>query len=243
MCIRDRSSTSLSDNNFAENFEGDEENSDDDEEDLGINFDRDEEYIKAQYGPYKEKLDMYEQAISIELSSLIELVDQEEPSPEVWLTVKRSLTNTSSIFAKLKTLTSKRDKRLVGMVSKQGDVNNVWIQSVKELEIELSNKTERLASIDKERRGLKKILHKKLLESQTSVNRKENLEFDEERESNTTASTLGQIAKFISATKEEDEASEADEFYDAAELADEVAELTEAHPETSICLLYTSRCV
>ncbi|CAI4058377.1 hypothetical protein N7582_001092 [Saccharomyces uvarum] len=228
------SSTSLSDNNFAENFEGDEENSDDDEEDLGINFDRDEEYIKAQYGPYKEKLDMYEQAISIELSSLIELVDQEEPSPEVWLTVKRSLTNTSSIFAKLKTLTSKRDKRLVGMVSKQGDVNNVWIQSVKELEIELSNKTERLASIDKERRGLKKILHKKLLESQTSVNRKENLEFDEERESNTTASTLGQIAKFISATKEEDEASEADEFYDAAELADEVAELTEAHPETSM---------
>ncbi|KOH00332.1 oxysterol-binding protein related protein OSH2 DI49_1035 [Saccharomyces eubayanus] len=228
------STTSLSDNNFIANFEGDEANSDDDEEDLGINFDRDEEYIKVQYGPYKEKLDMYEQAISIELSSLIELVDQEEPSPEVWLTVKRSLINTSTIFAELRNLISKRDKRLVGMVSKQGDVNNVWIQSVKELEIELSSKTERLASIDKERRSLKKILHNKLLESQTPVNKKEHLQFDEERESNTTASTLGQIAKFISATKEEDEANDADEFYDAEELADEVAELTEAHPETSM---------
>ena len=45
------STASLSDNNFIANFEGDEANSDDDEEDLGINFDRDEEYIKAQYGP------------------------------------------------------------------------------------------------------------------------------------------------------------------------------------------------
>ncbi|EJS44330.1 osh2p [Saccharomyces arboricola H-6] len=227
------STASLSDNNFIDNFEGDEANSDDDEEDLGINFDRDEEYIKVQYGPYREKLDMYEQAISIELSSLIELVDQEEPSPEVWLTVKKSLINTSSIFAKLKNLTSKRDKRLVGMVSKQGDVNNVWVQSVKELEIELSNKTERLASIDKERRSLKKILRKKLLESQISVGKKDSLEDDEKQESDTSANTLGQIAKFISATKEEDEASDADEFYDAAELVDEVTEMTEAHPETS----------
>lgn len=228
------STASLSDNNFIDNFEGDEANSEDDEEDLGINFDRDEEYIKAQYGPYKEKLDMYEQAISIELSSLIELIDQEQPSPEVWLTIKKSLINTSTVFGKLKDLTYKRDKRLVDMVSKQGDVNNVWVQSVKELEIELSNKTERLASIDKERRGLKKILHKKLLESQTSVGKKEALENDEEQESDTTASTLGQIAKFISATKEEDEASDAEEFYDAAELVDEVTELTETHPEISV---------
>ncbi|CAI4037876.1 hypothetical protein SMKI_04G2120 [Saccharomyces mikatae IFO 1815] len=229
------SSASLSDNNYIDNFEGDEANSDDEEEeDLGINFDRDEEYIKAQYGPFKEKLDMYEQAISIELSFLIELIEQEVPSPEVWLTVKKSLINTSTIFGKLKDLTYKRDKRLVDMVSKQGDVNNVWIQSVKELEIELSNKTERLASIDKERRVLKKILHKKLLESQVSVDRKETLEDDQEQESDTSASTLGQIAKFISATKEEDEASDVDEFYDAAELVDEVTELTETHPEISM---------
>ncbi|CAI4057757.1 oxysterol-binding protein related protein OSH2 SKDI_04G2180 [Saccharomyces kudriavzevii IFO 1802] len=231
------STASLSDNNFIDNFEGDEANSDDDDEDLGINFDRDEEYIKAQYGPYKEKLDMYEQAIGIELSSLIELVDQEEPSPEIWLTVKKSLINTSTIFTKLKNLTSKRDKRLVDMVSKQGDVNNVWVQSVKELEIELSNKTERLAFIDKERRSLKKILRKKLLESQTSVVKKESPEDardEREQEYDTSGSTLGQIAKFISATKEEDEASDADEFYDAAELVDEVTELTEAHPETSV---------
>ncbi|CAI4321224.1 BDC_1c_G0008680.mRNA.1.CDS.1 [Saccharomyces cerevisiae] len=227
------STASLSDNNYIDNFEGDEANSDDEEEDLGINFDRDEEYIKAQYGPYKEKLDMYEQAISIELSSLIELIEQEEPSPEVWLTIKKSLINTSTIFGKLKDLTYKRDKRLVDMVSKQGDVNNVWVQSVKELEMELSNKTERLASIDKERRGLKKILHKKLLESHATAGNKESLENDKEQESDTTASTLGQIAKFISATKEEDEASDADEFYDAAELVDEVTELTEAHPEIS----------
>ncbi|CAI4410540.1 CNT_collapsed_G0016010.mRNA.1.CDS.1 [Saccharomyces cerevisiae] len=50
------------------------------------------------------------------------------------------------------------------MVSKQGVVNNVWVQSVKESKMELSNKTERPSMyLINERRGLKRY-YKKLLE-------------------------------------------------------------------------------
>lgn len=49
---------------------------------------------------------------------------------------------------------------MIAQMTKQRDVNNVWIQSVKDLEMELVDKDEKLVALDKERKNLKKCFKK-----------------------------------------------------------------------------------
>lgn len=193
--------------------------SDDEEDGMDFNVDADEEDVQIQYGPYAQKLSMLQRSISMELSSLNELLAMKDTHSEIWTTIKKSLTTTSNSFDKLNSLTSARDKKLVAMLSKQRDVNNVWIQSVKDLETELIDKSNRLASLDKERKNLKRLLQKRLTEagdasnvSDTNISESNNFEAP--------SNTLEEIAKFIDATKGEDADSDADEFFDAEELVE-----------------------
>lgn len=187
----------------------------DDEEDIE-EVTKDDEDVAVQYGPYAAKLAILQRSISMDLASLTELLDSGIPGKEEYETIRKSLASVLVTFEKLNSLTSARDKKLVMMLSKQRDVNNVWIQSVKDLEIELIEKSNRLASLDKERKNLKKLLQKGLLDAgETSNTSLPNLNAIEE-----TPNALDQIAKFIDATKDEDEGSEADEFYDAEELVE-----------------------
>ena len=180
----------------------------DDEENTDV-VNGDDEDVVVLYGPYAVKLAMLQRSIAMDLSSLNELLESGSPDQEAWSTIK----------------TSARDKKLVSMLSKQRDINNVWIQSVKDLEIELIEKSNRLASLDKERRNLKKLLQKGLVESSEPANVSEpNLPEE-------TPNALEEIAKFIDATKGEDEGSDADEFYDAEELSEQVSGVTEVETQ------------
>lgn len=193
--------------------------SDDEEEGMDFSVDADDEDVQIQYGPYAQKLSMLQRSICMELGSLNELLAMKDTHSEIWTTIKKSLTTTSNSFDKLNSLTSARDKKLVAMLSKQRDVNNVWIQSVKDLETELIDKSNRLASLDKERKNLKRLLQKRLTEagdasnlSDTNISEPNNFEGP--------SNTLEEIAKFIDATKDEDADSDADEFFDAEELVE-----------------------
>lgn len=208
-----------------ENFLDEEE----DHQDRDSNFDVDDEDVKTHYGPFSQRLLMLQRSMSMELSSLKELLDTDHPSEEAWSMLRKSLGSISNTSEKLYFLTSARDKKLGSMLTKQREVNNVWIQSVKDLELELIEKSNRLASLDKERRGLKKLLHKKLSEAGTSPN---GSQFDSTRyrQADDSNATLEGIAKFIEATKEEDEESDADVFFDAEDLVDTSDEEGERKP-------------
>lgn len=208
-----------------ENFLDEEE----DHQDRDSNFDVDDEDVKTHYGPFSQRLLMLQRSMSMELGSLKELLDTDHPSEEAWSMLRKSLGSISNTSEKLYFLTSARDKKLGSMLTKQREVNNVWIQSVKDLELELIEKSNRLASLDKERRGLKKLLHKKLSEAGTSPNGSQ-FASTRYRQAGDSNATLEGIAKFIEATKEEDEESDADVFFDAEDLVDTSDEEDERKP-------------
>lgn len=210
--------------------EGTDSELEDDEKNMDAKYNKDEEYLKVEYGPYVEKLNMYQRTIALELSTVNEIIDSNyftNSNDDALATIKESLLRLSSIITKMNSLTLKRDEKLVSMLAKQRDMNNVWIQTMKDLEIELENKTERLATLGRGRRTLKRTLKKKIKEVKSQGNMNSEVSLQSLAKANS-CDTLNQIAKFITATKEEDEDSAGDEFYDAEELIDE-SFLQESH--------------
>ena len=205
----------------------DEENYDD----IGLNMERDDDDIQVQYGPYSQDLSMFQRTIAMELGTLTELLRDKRSESDDWETVDKSLATVSDCFGNLSDLTSKRDGRLLSMLSKQRDVNNIWIQSVKDLELELIEKSERLANLEKERKHVKKVLQTKLVEvSDLSLNEirapEESMEKDEE-----SSRALEEVAKYINAISDEADTSDGDEFYDAEDLVEASEIFSEAEAE------------
>ena len=203
--------------------EGTDSELEDDEEKMNSKYSRDEEYLKVEYGPYVEKLNMYQRTIALELSMINEIIDSNDfanSDDNALATIKESLLRLSSNITEMNSLTLKRDEKLVSMLAKQRDMNNVWIQTMKDLEIELENKTERLATLGRGRRTLKRTLKKKIKEVKSQGNMNSEVSLQSLAKANS-CDTLNQIARFITATKEEDEDSASDEFYDAEELIDD----------------------
>lgn len=243
--------------------EEDEDNSD--EDGIDLKFEKDEEYLKVEYGPFIEKLNICQKTIGFELDSISDILNNneflEQKNPETVVVVRKSLKKVYKLIAEMNKLTSQRDEKLISMLTKQSDVNNVWIQSVRDLEMELGAKSEKLASINRQRKTLKNTLHRKLienLEAQITTPSSESSSFlASQPESNRRASvinenpdnssdTLAQIAKFISATKEEDENSDADEFFDAEEATkknerdDEIVQEANEHESLSTEVISTA---
>ncbi|CCD26079.2 uncharacterized protein NDAI_0G03020 [Naumovozyma dairenensis CBS 421] len=254
--------------------EDEDDDDDDDDDDFHANHtnNNDEEDVTINYGPYSTKVHMLQRSITIELNSLTDLLnDDENPTTtttttttttitdhdnDMWDTMNHSIDTITKCFNKLNDITSKRDKKLLNMLDKQKDVNNVWIQSMKDLEMELIDKDKRLVSLDKERKHLKKMLQKKLLEIDTTTNdlttttgttTRSSSNFNQQlSETQTTdnkytkmmnstesnaqgnmespTDTLEEIAKFINATKDSDEDSDIDEFFDAEDVVESDSE-------------------
>lgn len=196
--------------------ESDEENDEGNDLFLAVE-NEDEDDLETLNSPYAQEVHILQRSIAIELGSLSEFVSDliSINSNDTFQTLGKSLRTVNESFDKLNNLITDKDKQMISKLTKQRDVNNVWIRAVKELEFELKDKDERLSALDKERRNLKKLLQKKLQHT-------DDLEEDETptdlvKESN---DTLEEIAKYIDATKDEDEDSDADEFFDAEELMD-----------------------
>ncbi|CCK72533.1 uncharacterized protein KNAG_0K01700 [Huiozyma naganishii CBS 8797] len=210
---------------YQDGFVDNEDTDSEDDEDAAI-YDKDEEYLKVEYGPFVEKLSLYQKTIGLELNSINEILGSTDyhQTPAELETIKTSLQRLSQNIVEMNQLTIKRDEKLVNMLTKQRDMNNVWINTMKDLEIELADKSERLATLGRGRNTLKRTLRKKRLENQSKSNQ---VSFDNVASLKVNAGdqpddTLADIARFITATKDEDEQSDADEFYDAEELLDDL---------------------
>lgn len=221
---------SISRSKFEEEIEIDEDEEEEDEDennrmyDIATNNGAD---VKLTYGPYSQKLHILRRSIGIELSSLSELLhdpsllQSDTPSKdalaEIITTVSKSVETMGSNFDNLNESTEKRDRRLINMLKKQYDVNNVWMQSMKELELELIEKDTRLNALETERKQLRKLLENaKTSEEPTTVAAIAASASAGDVEGN---ETIQQLVELIHQNDDEQqtEDSDVDEFFDAEE--------------------------
>ncbi|AAS52906.2 AER225Wp [Eremothecium gossypii ATCC 10895] len=178
----------------------------------------DEEDVKVNYGPYAQELSMLQRSIIIEISTLNELLEDGSTTEDVLEAARKSLITINKSFAQLNRLTERRDQRLVKMLAKQRDINNLWIKSVKELEMELVEKSEKLANMDRDRRDIKKLLQRKMHEASAlpeSASLADGTSIPELLPKDSTRQ-FAEIVELIQSNQSSDaEDSETDEFFDA----------------------------
>lgn len=205
-----------------QDFDHEDEEYDDEAEDEEMleELEEGDEDVKVVYGPYAQQIGILQRTISIELSSLIELINENNSSEDYIQTARKSLEFIVKNFSDLNQMSQTRDKKLIKMLSKQRDINNLWIKSVKDLELELLEKGEKLVSLDVERKNLKKLLQKKLSEVHTGdLKSDSNLGGEKYIDS---AQPLQEIVEFIENQESDaDIDSEADEFFDAEDIDEE----------------------
>lgn len=227
-----RTNQSIDGEDIEDDAEDDEDDDEDDQGMLETLGGDDDEDVKMVYGPHAQEITILQRAISIELSSLIELINENDPSEEHIKTARKSLGFITKNFSELNQMSQTRDKKLIKMLSKQRDINNLWIKSVKDLELELLEKGEKLVSLDIERKNLKKLLQKKLSEVNTADFSLDNKTVGDK--GNDSAKPLQEIVEFIeNHESDEDIDSEVDEFFDAEDLDNEETSIASVDAPTS----------
>ncbi|CCH43441.1 Oxysterol-binding protein [Wickerhamomyces ciferrii] len=148
-------------------YNSDEDNDDDefDQESREIGLPEENEDIDVDSGPYIQEISVLKRGFSLELSSLKELLigvkgslDHDSEPLNISLGTVEALNNS---FEKLNHLVLKRDERLIHDLQKQKDINELWINSIRDLENELLAKNNELQTFESERRNLKKALTRK----------------------------------------------------------------------------------
>lgn len=185
-----------------------------------------EEDLHITYGPFSYKLHMLQRSIILDFTELNELLSDESiksnkninPGNDIWTTVGKTLKAMNTNFTKLNELTQQRDKKLISMLSKQRDLNNVWIQSMKELELELIEKDTKLSNLTKERKQLRKLLENATQNTSNNDTRNDIVEVNKVNKGS--SDTLQQIAEVITTIEgvSESDESDIDEFFDAEEI-------------------------
>lgn len=234
------------------NIEGDED--DDSEDELGdgnLSYNKDEENIDVDSGPFSQEIQVLKRGFSLELTSLKELLITLATSENSSLTKELqtcliSVNSISENFDNLNELISKRDQKLVKTLKKQKDINELWISSIRDLENELEQKNIEIQSFENERKVLKKALTKKF-NSASAVSLGQTLdetveevgENEENEESFISNKSLkkkssiasiedAEISKFLNEDDDEDdEFFDADDFSDEGEYEEGEAEITE----------------
>lgn len=224
-----------------EEFDRDNEEDDDDKEIEGL-FNKED--INNESGPYSQEISVLKSRFNIELNSLKELlVDLQRNSKNSNdETIRVSIDSVYSLingFDKFNLYISKRDDKLLKALTKQRDVNELWINSIRDLENELVLKNSELETFETERRKIKKALNKRLtFNSALTTNSEINLPNDkhvvesfDSRISSELPSSSGtdlqpfpndtdvDVANEISKYLHDDEDSE-EEFFDADEFSD-----------------------
>jgi len=200
--------------------------------------------VQLTYGPYSQKLHFLKRSIAIELSSLGELLgdpslrenhDSKVIVGEIIETVNKSINTMNANFEQLNDFTEKRDKRLINMLRKQYDVNNVWMQSMKELELELIEKDTRLHGLEDERKQLRKVLEQATTNGGIQVDTVNHDNDNNTQNSiNKDDSAMQQLVELINHRDDDDgivDDSDVDEFFDAEEM--DSANEEEAEAENS----------
>jgi hypothetical protein len=177
--------------------------------------------IQHAAGPLAQDISMAKSGFKIQLDALKDLLHNMQINGASQEGVVISLTAVSSMiesFDELIGLVNKRDEKIVKSLVKQRDINELWINSMRDLENELIAKNSELETFESERRKIKKVLTKKF--SYSTVN----LEPTNSDTGATEASNIpepvtivadAEISKILQDSEDSD-----DEFFDADEFSD-----------------------
>lgn len=146
--------------------------SDDDDDDSGSYENGDNEDVHTDAGPYSQDIAMAKSGYKTQLSALRDLLQNMQDNGASQEAVVISLSAINSMiesFDELIGLVDNRDERLVKTVRKQADINELWINSIRDLENELLAKNNELETFESERRKIKKVLTKKFGYSNTNL--------------------------------------------------------------------------
>ncbi len=137
----------------------------DDNESREVSIVQENEDIDIESGPYIQEISVLKRGFSLELGSLRELLfsvkETMNTSSEPLNISLGAIETLTESFDRLNTLVSKRDEKLIRDLQKQKDINELWINSIRDLENELLAKNSELQNFEAERRNLKKVLTKK----------------------------------------------------------------------------------
>ncbi|KAH3671222.1 hypothetical protein WICMUC_004739 [Wickerhamomyces mucosus] len=201
--------------NRRENYynDSDDEDEQDSESDSGVEFD-------SEQGPYAQEISVLKSRFSVELKTLKEILVNLKSTPlHTTETVEVSINTVNSLiseFTDYSNYVNKRDEQLIKSLRKQKNINELWINSIRELENELLEKTSELQTFELERRKIKKVLSKKFNISSPVINNAPDFTPKEKAVENTAEEELSKIFQ--------GEADSEDEFFDADEFTDEEEE-------------------
>lgn len=202
----------------------------DDEEDDDEDFSGD---IGSSSGPYAKEVSMLKSRFPVQLSTLKEILGNLKPNVQtdlgndiIEMSIK-SVENLVGEFNEYANLVHKRDEKLMRSIRKQKDINELWINSIRELENELMEKNTELETFEIERKKIRKVLSKRFNISSAGID--PNLESplsDNSLAKQASSETSDNIYDNNTIQKDElsrifsHEIESDDEFFDADEFSD-----------------------
>ncbi|KAH3685632.1 hypothetical protein WICPIJ_003379 [Wickerhamomyces pijperi] len=208
-------------------------NDSDDEEDDEESEQDFAETIGASSGPYSKEISVLKSSFPVQLLTLKEILNniKTNPQPEllhdiIEMSIK-SVDTLSNEFTGYTELINKRDEKLIRIIRKQRGINELWINSIKQLENELVAKTTELETFETERKKIRKVLSRRFNPESSGIDSKLS-DADDPSEAlgesvaslNPNTSNIIQQDEELSKIFSEDVDSD-DEFFDADDFSDD----------------------
>lgn len=114
-------------------------------------------------GPLGDQVSTVKRALDVEISSLLDLFNlvatsETHENTEVYTVGIRTLQGIQDLYNKYNGLISSRDQKLVNKLERQAEVNQLWEQSIRQLETEISKREDLLSKYEGRKKQLKKYL-------------------------------------------------------------------------------------
>lgn len=215
-------------NDSDDDDEYDDDDDDDDSTDYNTRQADENENVDNDNGPHAQEISVLKSSMAIELNSLKDLLQNIQKTGSTDESVQYSLNSVVSVissFNEFSHLVAKRDEKLLKALRKQRDINELWINSIRDLENELMERNNELETFESERRQIKKVLTKRFghsaqsLEPDTAIATATEGSNDEITQEESAAA---EISKFL-----QDEEDSDDEFFDAADFSEDEEEVVE----------------
>lgn len=144
------------------NVRGSYEHREDFDLDMTGEYESDNESEKDSDDSLTEQVSTVKRALDVEVSGLLDLFGAVDRlgtnSPEVYDVGTKTLKSIQDLVTKYDTLVKARDEKRLRKLERQGEVNKLWEQSIKQLEAEIAKREESLAEFEGKKKQLRKYL-------------------------------------------------------------------------------------
>ncbi|ODV69145.1 hypothetical protein HYPBUDRAFT_152315 [Hyphopichia burtonii NRRL Y-1933] len=113
--------------------------------------------------PLVDQVSTVKRALDVEITSLLDLFSlvsksEDQGNTEVYTVGTKTLKGIQDLYAKYNNLVSTRNQKLIRKLERQGEVNKLWEQSIRQLESEITDREDKLAEYEGKKKQLRKYL-------------------------------------------------------------------------------------